>query len=155
MVLIFVLYAPVIKHEAFRPDKKACCKQCPPAIVEDSQLAKDQQNPNGTIGHRTPEDILADGGCNYAPTDDVFENGHEWHPRVHSHGEVKCVKCRCKDGIIKCERKRCLRSSCTPGSVSYASSKRRLNSALTTGSDECCSQCRRNRRHHRPSYNNS
>lgn len=64
--------------------------------LDDSQLAMDEQNPNGTLTHRTDEDILASGGCNYYATGDVFENGHEWHPRVHSHGEVKCVTCRCK-----------------------------------------------------------
>lgn len=141
------------EHDAFRPDKKACCKQCPPVIPEDSQLVKDQQNPNGTVFHRTFDDILASGGCNYFATGEVFENGHEWHPRVHSHGEVKCVKCRCKDGTIKCERKRCLRSSCSPATSTFMSSRRRNNSQSTVNSDECCSQCRRNRRHHRPAYN--
>ncbi|KDR21447.1 Dorsal-ventral patterning protein Sog, partial [Zootermopsis nevadensis] len=84
------------EHEAFRPDKKACCKQCPVLTVGDTQLAMDEQNPNGTLTHRTDEDILASGGCKYHATGDIFENGHEWHPRVHSHGEVKCVTCRCK-----------------------------------------------------------
>ncbi|KAJ9586696.1 hypothetical protein L9F63_019734, partial [Diploptera punctata] len=134
------------KHEAYRPDKKACCKQCPPT-TEDNRLPKDEENPNGTISFRTKEDILADGGCNYAPTDDVFENGHEWHPRIHSHGEVKCVKCRCKDGSVKCERKRCLRSSCTSGTSSFGSPKKRINLSVSSGSDECCSQCRRSRHH--------
>jgi chordin len=56
----------------------------------------DEQNGNGTLTQRTDMDILADGGCNFPATGEVFENGHEWHPRVHSHGEVKCVLCRCK-----------------------------------------------------------
>jgi len=60
--------------------------------------------------------------------------------------------CQFKDGSIKCERKRCLRSSCTPVVSSFTSSRRRNISQSTVTTDECCSQCRRNRRHHRP-YN--
>jgi chordin len=141
------------EREAFRPDKKACCKQCPPVTLEDGQLAMDQQNASGTLTHRSDKDILASGGCNYHATGEIFENGHEWHPKVHSHGEVKCVICRCKDGSIKCERKRCLRPSCTPGTSSFYSSRRRLISQPTVNTDECCPQCRRNRRHHRASNN--
>ncbi|XP_023707586.1 dorsal-ventral patterning protein Sog isoform X2 [Cryptotermes secundus] len=140
------------EHEAFRPDKKACCKQCP-IKSEDGKVPMDQQSPNGTLTHRTDVDILASGGCNYPATGEVFENGHEWHPKVHSHGEVKCVLCRCKDGSIKCERKRCLRSSCTPSTSSFTSSRRRNISQSTVTTDDCCPQCRRNRRHHRSSYN--
>ncbi|GFG28843.1 hypothetical protein Cfor_08461, partial [Coptotermes formosanus] len=89
------------EREAFRPDKKACCKQCPPVTLEDGQLAMDQQNANGTLTQRSDKDILANGGCNYHATGEVFDNGHEWHPKVHSHGEVKCVICRCKQHKLR------------------------------------------------------
>jgi chordin len=87
---------------AFRPDKKACCRQCPAttprtvlvttAISDTTRLLRDQELP---LARRTADEILADGGCKY-PLGAVYENGMEWHPRVHSHGEMKCVKCRCK-----------------------------------------------------------
>lgn len=87
---------------AFRPDKKACCRQCPAttprsnaaatAISDAVRLPRDQALPST---RRTAEEILSSGGCKY-PFGGPYENGMEWHPRVHSHGEMKCVKCRCK-----------------------------------------------------------
>lgn len=87
---------------AFRPDKKACCRQCPvttprsnattAALSDVAHLPRDQALPST---RRTTEEILSSGGCKY-PLGGPYENGMEWHPRVHSHGEVKCVKCRCK-----------------------------------------------------------
>lgn len=87
---------------AFRSDKKACCKQCPTttprsnavttAASDTLHLPRDQALPST---RRTAEEILSSGGCKL-PLGPVHENGMEWHPRVHSHGEMKCVKCRCK-----------------------------------------------------------
>jgi len=88
---------------AFRPDKKACCKQCPAtttprsngvttAASDTARLLRDQALPPT---RRTAEEILSSGGCK-SPLGTAYENGVEWHPRVHSHGEMKCVKCRCK-----------------------------------------------------------
>ncbi|KAG8228162.1 hypothetical protein J437_LFUL002816 [Ladona fulva] len=79
------------EREAFRPDKKACCKECPQSSSpsQDVNQLKDQGTPRST------EEIMAAGGCIF--TFGVpFENGKEWHPRIHPHGEEKCVKCRCK-----------------------------------------------------------
>lgn len=56
----------------------------------------DQGSKRGTI--KSNEEILANGGCKIANT--VHENGHEWHPILPSHGEQKCVKCRCKVCIL-------------------------------------------------------
>ena len=82
---------------AFRPEKKACCRQCPIVNVTlangtEAQLPRDQA---ALSTRRTSEEILASGGCKY-PLGGPYENGKEWHPRIHSHGEMKCVKCRCK-----------------------------------------------------------
>lgn len=88
---------------AFRPDKKACCRQCPATTPRSSvatttvasdavRLPRDQALPST---RRTAEEILSSGGCKY-PLGGPYENGMEWHPRLHSHGEMKCVKCRCK-----------------------------------------------------------
>lgn len=52
----------------------------------------DQGSKRGLI--ESMADILARGGCKVANT--VHENGHEWHPILPSHGEQKCIKCRCK-----------------------------------------------------------
>ncbi|XP_054286307.1 dorsal-ventral patterning protein Sog-like [Macrosteles quadrilineatus] len=82
-----------------------CCKTCPTpspvTVPRDPAYLGDQQS---SIT-RSKADVLAAGGCTY-PVGRLFENGEEWHPRVFSHGEVKSVKCRCKDGVVKCERRR-------------------------------------------------
>lgn len=91
---------------AVRPDKKACCRQCPVAAVTTASTGGDllpRDQAAGAVSgasvtpatKRTPENILSAGGCKY-PMGGLYENGKEWHPRVHSHGEMKCVKCRCK-----------------------------------------------------------
>ncbi|CAH0381797.1 unnamed protein product [Bemisia tabaci] len=119
---------PLVCEEkaAIRPDKKACCKVCPTNLSTTkspilSEAASEEKMPQ----QRLDTDVIAAGGCKY-PVGGPYENGAEWHPRVYSHGEVKCVKCRCKDGKVKCERKRCGRWSCN---------------------DECCaSKCQKRRR---------
>ncbi|XP_068159341.1 dorsal-ventral patterning protein Sog [Drosophila tropicalis] len=150
---------------AYRPDKKACCKVCPEGKQSSSNSDKSMpNNPNvlhdqampRTPGH-TAEEILAAGGCKVV--NKIYENGREWHPILMSHGEQKCIKCRCKDSKVNCDRKRCSRSTCQQTRVS---SKRRPfekpgngNDGSAVGGsgapiDECCStQCRRSRRHHK------
>lgn len=138
---------------AFRPDKKACCRQCPAttprsnaaatAISDAVRLPRDQALPST---RRTAEEILSSGGCKY-PFGGPYENGMEWHPRVHSHGEMKCVKCRCKNGEVRCDRKRCSRSLCN----SIAHQLKR--GEYVADADDCCTtQCRRARRHHRNNH---
>ncbi|XP_015519494.1 dorsal-ventral patterning protein Sog isoform X1 [Neodiprion pinetum] len=131
---------------AFRPDKKACCRQCPPvskSVATPStgdMLPRDQ----ATVStRRTADEILAGGGCKY-PVGGPFENGKEWHPRIHSHGEMKCVKCKCKDGEVKCDRKRCPRALCN------TIARQKKQGSHISDIDDCCSvQCKRARRHHR------
>ncbi|XP_015181074.1 PREDICTED: dorsal-ventral patterning protein Sog [Polistes dominula] len=135
---------------AFRPDKKACCKQCPSTTpssaiavtgnLDGMSLPRDQAVLSIL---RSPEEILATGGCKY-PLGGPYENGMEWHPRVHSHGEMKCVKCRCKNGEVRCERKRCPRSLCN--SIAH---QMKRGDYVADGDDCCTVQCRRARRHHR------
>lgn len=132
----------------------------------------DQGSKRGTI--KSPEEIMAHGGCKVANA--VHENGQEWHPYLPSHGEQKCIKCRCKvssswnfspifsqsnqfdcqfqDSVIKCDRKRCVRSACNKNAArnrangfTPAQQHHELNGS-SNGNDECCSaQCRRARRH--------
>uniref|UniRef100_U5ESB1 Putative short gastrulation n=1 Tax=Corethrella appendiculata TaxID=1370023 RepID=U5ESB1_9DIPT len=132
---------------AYRPDKKACCKKCPevkPSLTEnvnnskkqDTNELKDQGSKSGTLN--SPQTILANGGCK--TTMGIHENGQEWHPVIALHGEHKCIRCRCKDGNISCDRKRCTRSVCS----------NRLNPRKQQqyqDQDDCC-QCNRTRRHH-------
>jgi chordin len=108
---------------AYRPDKKACCKRCPDVSQLDfilryliinlyilqpkpnkdmsnnnanNEEMKDQGSKNG--GLNSPTVIMASGGCKshmgYHP------NGQEWHPIIASHGEQKCIKCKCKVRIV-------------------------------------------------------
>lgn len=58
----------------------------------DTEFVGDQGSKVDTI--KSTEDILAKGGCKVAQT--IYENGQEWHPTLPSHGEQKCIKCRCK-----------------------------------------------------------
>ncbi|XP_017869500.1 PREDICTED: dorsal-ventral patterning protein Sog [Drosophila arizonae] len=150
---------------AYRPDKKACCKVCPEGKQSNHGASSKHQAPANhnelhdqavqrTAAHNA-EEVLAAGGCKVV--NKVYENGQEWHPILMSHGEQKCIKCRCKDSKVNCDRKRCSRSTCQQTRVS---SKRRLFdkqtgvAELVGGAaqpiDECCStQCRRSRRHHK------
>ncbi|XP_016986770.1 dorsal-ventral patterning protein Sog [Drosophila rhopaloa] len=142
---------------AYRPDKKACCKVCPEGKQSSSGNHKaTPNNPNvlqDQAMQRSPshsaEEVLASGGCKVV--NKVYENGQEWHPILMSHGEQKCIKCRCKDSKVNCDRKRCSRSTCQQ--QTRVSSKRRLfekPDAVAPAIDECCStQCRRSRRHHK------
>lgn len=114
------------EKEAYRPDKKSCCRICPEAKAKkpDEETPKDQGTP------RTAEEILAEGGCKFP--DGPLPNGKEVHPSIHSHGEQRCVTCRCKDGEVTCVRKRCGRAACQR--------RRRV--------DACCA-CARHRRQRR------
>lgn len=58
----------------------------------DVELMGDQGSKRGTI--KSTEEIIAGGGCKVAKT--IYENGQEWHPILPSHGEQKCIMCRCK-----------------------------------------------------------
>ncbi|XP_050351224.1 dorsal-ventral patterning protein Sog isoform X2 [Nymphalis io] len=88
------------EKDAYRPDKKACCRVCPEVKAKktEEETPKDQGAP------RTAEEILAEGGCKFP--DGPLPNGKEVHPSIHSHGEQRCVTCRCKDGEVTCIRKR-------------------------------------------------
>uniref|UniRef100_A0A6B2E6G5 Putative conserved secreted protein n=1 Tax=Phlebotomus kandelakii TaxID=1109342 RepID=A0A6B2E6G5_9DIPT len=132
------------EKDAYRPDKKSCCKKCPEIRVETYRdkthpdLLKDQGfTPNKTA---STQEIMANGGCIHSTT--VYENGQEWHPIISSYGEHKCVDCRCKDGSIQCSKKRCTRSVCNNRILGRNKNKDKNNI------DECCStQCHRFRNH--------
>ncbi|XP_054727208.1 dorsal-ventral patterning protein Sog [Anastrepha obliqua] len=135
---------------AYRPDKKACCKVCPESKPSrgDKVLNPNILQDQGIRVTYPAEDIISQGGCKVL--NKVYENGQEWHPILASHGEQKCIKCRCKDSKVNCDRKRCSRSICQQTRIS---AKRKLYEKSGIGEpniDECCStQCRRSRRHHR------
>lgn len=119
----------------------------------DAEFVGDQGSKVGTI--KSTDEILANGGCKVAQT--IYENGQEWHPTLPSHGEQKCIKCRCKvsrkqsiittvvfhslildfgfsflllrqDASVTCDRKRCTRSVCN----NRISNRKRLNGHPST-----------------------
>lgn len=59
----------------------------------------------GSEKPRTPDDILSQGGSKVVYT--IHENGDEWHPILASHGEQKCITCRCKVSRSYSEIKLC------------------------------------------------
>ncbi|XP_032781634.2 dorsal-ventral patterning protein Sog [Daphnia magna] len=126
------------ESEAYRPDPMACCKQCPaaPATTTPSAAALSQMLANKELlGEeaqiRGEVDILSSGGCRFKG--DVFENGEEWHPRIQPWGEMRCINCNCKDGKVKCKRKKCAKSRCNGG--------RTTTSSGAAGNDDCCPSC--------------
>lgn len=116
------------EKDAFRPDKKACCRVCP----ENKTKKSDEETPKDQGTPKTAEEILAEGGCRFP--DGPLPNGKEVHPSIHSHGEQRCVTCRCKDGEVTCVRKRCGRAACQR--------RRRV--------DACCACTRHRRQRHHP-----
>lgn len=145
------------ERDAYRPEKKACCKKCPEGKLSSRSTVKTSPaNPNvlqdqglSKSAVRSNEDILNQGGCK--AVNKVYENGQEWHPILASHGEQKCITCRCKDSKVSCDRKRCTRAVCQQTRVS---SKKKLfenpSNANEPIIDECCTmQCKRTRRHNR------
>lgn len=88
---------------AYRPDKKACCKVCPEGKQSSHGQGGKHQPSNPNVLHdqamqrtaaHSAEETLAAGGCKVV--NKIYENGQEWHPILMSHGEQKCIKCRCK-----------------------------------------------------------
>ncbi|CRK91207.1 CLUMA_CG004890, isoform A [Clunio marinus] len=128
------------KKVAYRPDKKACCKRCPdPKVIKETnkdintEEMKDQGSKYDTLN--SPTVIMSSGGCK-SPMG-YHSNGQEWHPVIAPHGEQKCIKCKCKDGNINCEKKRCPRSVCH---------QHKNGNKKQSHDDEQCCQCR-TRRH--------
>lgn len=121
---------------AYRPDKKACCKRCPDVkpqkeSKQNTEVMKDEGSRSGTLN--SPTVIMASGGCKSHMG--YHKNGQEWHPIIASHGEQKCIKCKCKDGNINCEKKRCPRTACQ---------NQNKNGKKQPVDDDCC-QCRARR----------
>uniref|UniRef100_A0A182TCJ8 VWFC domain-containing protein n=1 Tax=Anopheles maculatus TaxID=74869 RepID=A0A182TCJ8_9DIPT len=96
---------PCSDKVAYRPDKKACCKVCPqvkepkvPKKVHAGRQDVQYDEAGSSAGTlRSPQAILAAGGCRYE--ENIYENGQEYHPVLATHGEEKCIKCRCKVSI--------------------------------------------------------
>nr|XP_024215631.1 dorsal-ventral patterning protein Sog isoform X1 [Halyomorpha halys] len=114
---------PCDERVAVKIDKKSCCKVCPSGQSEEefgNKSFEDDESKADTVGS---------GECEY-PLGGPFKNGQEWHPRLYSGGEIKCVICKCLEGNVRCERKRC--------------------NNKTACQDECCTaQCKRRRRYAR------
>lgn len=92
------------EQEAYRENAMDCCKRCPNVLPVRVIVSVDQMGDQRSIGGsiKSPNELMAAGGCRFRGR--VYINGDEWHPTVQPFGEVKCVKCRCKDGNHKCKR---------------------------------------------------
>ncbi|CAN7986206.1 unnamed protein product, partial [Ixodes hexagonus] len=113
------------EKDAYRENALSCCKKCPnviPVKSQDSNVDTQQLKDQGS--KKTPKEILSSGGCQFQMK--VFPNGEEWHPTVQPFGEMKCIRCHCKDGKSRCRRQRCARLSC-PIKIQKE--------------DECCPRC--------------
>lgn len=66
--------------------------QKPTKHYNTEELRDQESKHGGTLN--SPSIIMSNGGCKspmgYHP------NGQEWHPIIASHGEQKCIKCKCK-----------------------------------------------------------
>ncbi|KAL1428497.1 hypothetical protein MTO96_002870 [Rhipicephalus appendiculatus] len=102
----------------------SCCKKCPNVIPVKSQEGSVPTQLHDQGSKKTPKDILSSGGCQFQLQ--VFHNGEEWHPTVQPFGEMKCIRCHCKDGKSRCRRQRCAKLSCP---IKFQKE------------DECCPRC--------------
>ncbi|KAM7311174.1 dorsal-ventral patterning protein Sog isoform X2 [Ixodes scapularis] len=101
----------------------------PEVKLQDSNVDTQQLKDQGS--KKTPKEILSSGGCQFQMK--VFPNGEEWHPTVQPFGEMKCIRCHCKDGKSRCRRQRCAKLSC-PIKIQKE--------------DECCPRCADNGESH-------
>lgn len=118
------------EHVAYRANPMDCCKRCPNAIPLKSIVSMDHMSDQSftdlaALQQLKNHEILQSGGCRFRGT--IYSNGDEWNPTVQPYGEIKCVKCKCKDGIHKCKRTECKDlSECK---------------LVVTKSSECCPIC--------------
>ncbi|CAN8016245.1 unnamed protein product, partial [Ixodes persulcatus] len=120
------------EKDAYRENALSCCKKCPnviPVKSQDSNVDTQQLKDQGS--KKTPKEILSSGGCQFQMK--VFPNGEEWHPTVQPFGEMKCIRCHCKDGKSRCRRQRCAKLSCA---------------IKIQKEDECCPRCADNGESH-------
>lgn len=112
------------EKDAYRENALSCCKKCPNVIPVKSQVREAPLQLSDQGAKLTPKEILANGGCQFQLQ--VFHNGAEWHPTVQPFGEMKCIRCHCKDGKSRCRRQKCAKLSC-PIKIQKE--------------DECCPRC--------------
>lgn len=112
------------EKDAYRENALSCCKKCPNIIPVKSQAGGVPTQLHDQGSKKTPKDILTSGGCQFQLQ--VFHNGEEWHPTVQPFGEMKCIRCHCKDGKSRCRRQRCAKLSCP---IKFQKE------------DECCPRC--------------
>nr|BAE87097.1 Short gastrulation [Pholcus phalangioides] len=113
------------EKESYREHPRACCKKCPISVKSHVLMpASPGQLGDQGLDRYTPKDILTPGACKFQ--DQIHRNGDEWHPSVQPFGEMKCVKCHCKDGRAKCKRHKCAKQSCA---------------VKVMGEDDCCPKC--------------
>ncbi|XP_048773651.1 chordin-like [Ostrea edulis] len=93
------------KDSMVRINRSDCCQVC----SDRSLLADIIQST------RPPTEKIGNGECRIGKR--VYKNKSRWHPVLSSHGIVKCVTCKCKNGRIQCKRRSCKKkSSCKEGS---------------------------------------
>lgn len=134
---------------AYRPDKKACCKQCPvEEALTDAELMQDEAGAAASAEVDATLSALSSegGGCQVGAS--IYANGQEWHPRFAS-GVKTCVVCRCVNSQASCDApRRCTPTVCE-SLVHRRSVLRQRNNEVTDESlDECCEEdCKRFAQH--------
>ncbi|XP_071145826.1 chordin-like [Mytilus edulis] len=89
------------KSEAVRIKANDCCQVCP-----DKQtlvIANSESQADHAVASKEKS-------CKFG--DEVFPHRAKWHPKLSDNEEVACVKCRCKNGKVKCRRKKCTPDDC-------------------------------------------
>ncbi|XP_077508923.1 dorsal-ventral patterning protein Sog-like isoform X2 [Amblyomma americanum] len=115
------------EKDSYRENALSCCKKCPNVIPMKPQDGDVRTQLHDQGSKKTTKDILSSGGCQFQLQ--VFHNGEEWHPTVQPFGEMKCIRCHCKDGKSRCRRQRCVKLSCP---IKFQKE------------DECCPRCAEN-----------
>ncbi|XP_027198618.1 uncharacterized protein LOC113792860 isoform X2 [Dermatophagoides pteronyssinus] len=90
---------PCAERDAYRENPMDCCKKCRTSTRSMESMSDQASNDDNV------EQALATGSCRFRGK--IYGNGDEWNPAVDPYGEISCIKCRCKDGLHKCQRLKC------------------------------------------------
>lgn len=90
------------RSEAIRLKPIDCCQVCPETTGKSETIS---------IQHQSDGDTSATSrSCTFG--EEVYPNKAKWHPKLSDNEEVACVKCHCKNGKVKCRRKKCTPADC-------------------------------------------
>lgn len=89
------------KQEAIRVKPNDCCQVCP----------EKEKHDNSNQEQADTDPMLRSNSCKFG--EEEYPDKAKWHPKLSDNEEVACVKCHCKNGKVKCKRKKCTPIDCS------------------------------------------